>query len=170
MGFILFALFIILFDQASKFYIQHNMYIGESIAVIEGIFHITYVENPRTSFGLFEYNSSFFVIAVLISVILAILIYKKIIFKKDPFMYVPLTLLLGGAVGNLIDRVRIDGMVIDFIDFRIWPVFNFADSAIVCGMLVLLIHVLFHAPEKEDGVEKEENIKKIKEYKEEEKE
>jgi signal peptidase II len=170
MGFILFALFIILFDQASKFYIQHNMYIGESIAVIEGIFHITYIENPRTSFGLFEYNSSFFVIAVLISIILVILIYKKIIFKKDPFMYVPLTLTLGGAVGNLIDRVRIDGMVIDFIDFRIWPVFNFADSAIVCGMLVLLIHVLFHAPEKEDGVEEEENIKNIKEYKEEEKE
>jgi len=170
MGFILFALFIILSDQASKFYIQHNMYIGESIAVIEGIFHITYIENPRTSFGLFEYNSSFFVIAVLISIILVILIYKKIIFKKDPFMYVPLTLTLGGAVGNLIDRVRIDGMVIDFIDFRIWPVFNFADSAIVCGMLVLLIHVLFHAPEKEDGVEEEENIKNIKEYKEEEKE
>ena len=170
MGFIFFALFIILFDQASKFYIQHNMHIGESIAVIEGIFHITYIENPRTSFGLFEYNSSFFVIAVLISVILVILIYKKIIFKKDPFMYVPLTLVLGGAVGNLIDRVRIDGMVIDFIDFRIWPVFNFADSAIVCGMLVLLIHVLFHAPEKEDGVEEEENIKNIKEYKEEEKE
>jgi signal peptidase II len=179
MGFIVFAIFIILFDQASKLYIQHNMHIGESIAVIEGIFHITYVENPRTSFGFFEYNSSFFVIAVLVSVILAILIYKKIIFKKDPFMYIPLTLVLGGAVGNLIDRVRIDGMVIDFIDFRIWPVFNFADSAIVCGMLVLLIHVLFHTPEKEDEgeggegekwVEEEENIKNIKEYKEEEKE
>lgn len=146
------------------------MHIGESIPVIEGIFHITYIENPRTSFGLFEYNSSFFVIAVLVSVILAILIYKKIIFKKNPFMYIPLTLLLGGAVGNLIDRVRIDGRVIDFIDFRIWPVFNFADSAIVCGMLVLLIHVLFHAPEKEDEEEEEENIKNIKEYKEEEKE
>jgi len=169
MGFILFALFIILFDQASKFYIQHNMYIGESIAVIEGIFHITYVENPRTSFGLFEYNSSFFVIAVLVSVILVILIYKKIIFKKDPFMYIPLTLALGGAVGNLIDRVRIDGKVIDFIDFRIWPVFNFADSAIVCGMLVLLIHVLFHAPEKEDKGEGEE-WKNEEKYKEEEKE
>ena len=169
MGFILFALFIILFDQASKFYIQHNMHIGESIPVIEGIFHITYIENPRTSFGLFEYNSSFFVIAVLVSVILAILIYKKIIFKKDPFMYIPLTLALGGAVGNLIDRVRIDGKVIDFIDFRIWPVFNFADSAIVCGMLVLLIHVLFHAPEKEDEGEGEE-WKNEEKYKEEEKE
>ena len=169
MGYIGFAVFVILFDQASKFYIQHNMHIGESIPVIKGIFHITYIENPRTSFGLFEYNTSFFVIAVLISVILVILIYKKIIFKKDPFMYIPLTLVLGGAVGNLIDRVRIDGKVIDFIDFRIWPVFNFADSAIVCGMLVLLIHLLFHAPEKEDEGEGEEG-KKWGEYKEEEKE
>ncbi|MEA2087539.1 MAG: signal peptidase II [Candidatus Caldatribacteriota bacterium] len=179
MGFILFALFIILLDQASKIYIQYNMHIGESIPVIEGIFHITYIENPRTSFGLFEYNSSFFVIAVLISVILVILIYKKIIFKKDPFMYIPLTLVLGGAVGNLIDRVRVNGMVIDFIDFRIWPVFNFADSAIVCGMLVLLIHVLFRAPEKEDEgeegegekwEEEEDDIMNIKEYKEQDKE
>ncbi len=170
MGFIVFVIFIILFDQASKFYIQHSMYIGESIPVIEGIFHITYIENPYTAFGLLKYHTIFFVTAALISLILVILIYKKVIFKKDPFIYVPLTLILGGAVGNLIDRMRIDGRVIDFIDFRIWPVFNFADSAIVCGMLVLLIHILFHAPEKEDEVEEEEYIKNIKEYKEEEKE
>jgi len=71
--------------------------------------------------------------------------------------------------------VRVDGRVIDFIDFRIWPVFNFADSAIVCGMLILLIHVLFRAPEKEDEGEKgegekweeeEDNIMNIKKYKE----
>lgn len=155
MGFIGFAIFIILFDQASKFYIQHNMDIGESIPIIKGIFHITYIENPHTAFGLFKYQITFFVIAMVISVILAILIYKKIIFKKDSFMYIPLTLVLGGAVGNLIDRARIDGRVIDFIDFRIWPIFNFADLAIVCGMLVLLIHVLFHAPEKEDEREGE---------------
>jgi len=167
MGFILFVLFIVLLDQASKLYIQYSMHIGESIAVIEGIFHITYIENPRTSFGLFEYNSSFFVIAVVISVILVILIYKKIIFKKDPFVYIPLTLVLGGAIGNLIDRVRVDGRVIDFIDFRIWPVFNFADSAIVCGMLILLIHVLFRTPEKEGEGEREEG-EKLKEWEEEE--
>ncbi len=156
MGFIVFAIFIILFDQASKFYIQHNMYIGESIPVIEGIFHITYIENPYTAFGLFKYQTIFFVIAASISLILVVLIYKKIIFKKDPFMYIPLTLVLGGAVGNLIDRMRVDGRVIDFIDFRIWPVFNFADSAIVCGMLVLLIYVLFRSPEKEEGEKYEE--------------
>jgi len=172
MGFIVFAIFIILFDQASKFYIQNNMHIGESIPVIEGIFHITYIENPYTAFGFLKYQTIFFVTAALISVILVILIYKKVIFKKDPFMYIPLTLVLGGALGNLIDRVRIDGRVIDFIDFRIWPIFNFADSAIVCGMLVLLIHVLFRAPEKEDEGEGEEWKKWEEEerYKEEEKE
>ena len=170
MGFILFALFIISLDQASKVYIQYNMQIGESIPVIQGIFHITYIENPYTAFGLFRYQTIFFVIAASISVIVIILIYKKIIFKKDPFMYIPLTLVLGGAVGNLIDRVRIDGRVIDFIDFRIWPVFNFADSAIVCGMLILLIHVLFHAPEKDEEEEEGEDIKNIKEYKEEDEE
>ncbi len=156
MGFIIFALFIILFDQTSKLYIQHNMYLGESIPLIEGILHITYIENPYTAFGLFKYQTIFFVIAASISVILIILIYKKIIFKKNSFMYIPLTLVLGGAVGNLIDRVRVGGRVIDFIDFRIWPVFNFADSAIVCGMLVLLIYVLFRSPEKEEGEKYEE--------------
>jgi len=169
MGFIGFAIFVILFDQASKFYIQYKMNIGESIPVIKGIFHITYIENPRTSFGLFEYNTSFFVIAVLISIILVILIYKKIIFKKDTFMYIPLTLVLGGAVGNLIDRMRVDGRVIDFIDFRIFPIFNFADTAIVCGMLILLIHMLFRAPGREDEVEGEERGK-WKEYEEEDEE
>lgn len=80
-------------------------------------------------------------------------------------MYIPLTLVLSGAVGNLIDRVRIGGRVIDFIDFRIWPIFNFADSAIVCGMLVLLIHVLFHNPgkEEEEGEVDANNLEKYRE-------
>ena len=166
MGYISLAMFVILFDQASKLFIQYKMKIGESIPVIKGIFHITYIENPRTSFGLFEYNTQFFVIAVLILVILVILIYKNIIFKKDPFMYIPLTLALGGAVGNLIDRVRIGGRVIDFLDFRIWPVFNFADTAIVCGMLILLVHILFHTSEKKDEGDGEEE-EKLKEWEEE---
>jgi len=148
MKFIGWTIFVILFDQGSKFFIQSKMKIGESIPIIKGIFHITYIENPRTAFGLFEYQTMFFMVAALISVILAILIYKKIVFKKDSFMYIPLTLVLGGAAGNLIDRVRIDGRVIDFLDFRIWPIFNCADMAIVCGMLILLIHFLFYTKEE----------------------
>jgi len=147
MKFIFWTIFVIIFDQGSKFFIQYKMKIGDSRPIIEGIFHITYIENPRTAFGLFEYQTMFFVIAALISVILVILIYKKIIFKKDSFMYIPLTLILGGAAGNLIDRVRI-GRVIDFLDFRIWPIFNFADTAIVCGMLILLVHFLFYSKEE----------------------
>jgi len=148
MKFIGWTIFLILFDQGSKFFIQSKMKIGESIPIIKGIFHITYIENPRTAFGLFKYQTMFFVIAALISVILAILIYKKIVFKKDSFVYIPLMLVLGGAVGNLIDRVRISGSVIDFLDFRIWPIFNFADMAIVCGMLILLVHFLFYTKEE----------------------
>ncbi len=169
MGYIGLSIFVILFDQLSKLFIQYKMKIGESIPLIKGIFHITYIENPRTSFGLFKYNTSFFVVAVLISVILVILIYKKIIFKNNTFMYIPLTLVMGGAVSNLIDRVRVDGNVIDFIDFRIWPIFNFADTAIVCGMLILLIYMLFRSPEKEEEG-KGEKIEKWKEYKEEDEE
>jgi len=86
MKFIFWTIFVILFDQGSKFFIQSKMKIGESIPIIKGIFHITYIENPRTAFGLFEYQTMFFMVAALISVILAILIYKKIVFKKDSFM------------------------------------------------------------------------------------
>ncbi|MEA1939203.1 MAG: signal peptidase II, partial [Candidatus Caldatribacteriota bacterium] len=69
-------------------------------------------------------------------------------FKKDSKMYIPLLFILGGAIGNLIDRVRTGGKVIDFLDLRIWPVFNFADMAIVCGMFILLVHFLFYSKEE----------------------
>lgn len=142
------AIFVILIDQVSKYYIQHKMYLGESIPIIKGIFHITYIENVRTAFGLFRYQSIFFIIAAVISLILAILIYKKIIFKENPKMSIPLLLILGGAIGNLIDRIRTGGKVVDFLDLRIWPVFNFADTAIVCGTFILVIYFLFYSKEE----------------------
>jgi signal peptidase II len=144
------AIFVILIDQISKYYIQHRMYLGESIPIIKGIFHITYIENIHTAFGLFRYQSIFFIIAAVISLILAVLIYKKIVFKKNPKMYIPLLFILGGAIGNLIDRIRTGGKVIDFLDFRIWPVFNFADTAIVCGMFILVIYFLFYSKEENE--------------------
>ncbi len=147
MKFIGWAILVILLDQGSKFFIQQKMKIGESIPIIKGIFHITYIENPRTAFGIFQYQTIFFVIAILISVILIILISRKMVFKKDSLVYIPLTLVLGGAIGNLIDRLR-TGRVTDFLDFRIWPIFNFADTAIVCGMLILVVYFLFYAKEE----------------------
>jgi len=148
MKFIGWTTFVILFDQISKFFIQQKMKIGESKPIIEGIFHITYIENPRTAFGLFKYQNMFFIIAALISIIIAILIYKKIILKRDSYLFIPLAFISGGTMGNFIDRVRMGGQVIDFLDFRIWPIFNFADMAIVCGMIILLIHFLFYSKEE----------------------
>jgi len=150
MKFIGWTILVILLDQGSKFFIQQKMKIGESIPIIKGIFHITYIENPRTAFGIFQYQTIFLVIAILISVILIILISRKMVFKRESIAYVPLTLVLGGAIGNLIDRVR-TGRVIDFLDFRIWPIFNFADTAIVCGMLILLVYFLFYTKEENKG-------------------
>ena len=150
MIFFLLAMFVILVDQISKYYIQKTMVIGESIPVINGIFHITYIENTHTAFGLFRYQGIFFVIAAIISLILVILIYKRVIFEKNQKMHVALLLILGGALGNLFDRIRVDGRVIDFLDFRIWPVFNFADMSIVCGMFLLLIYFLFLSEKKKE--------------------
>jgi len=151
MGFIVGAIIIVLVDQGSKYYIQHTMKIGETVPVINGIFHITYIENTHTAFGIFKYQIIFFIIAVLISLILAALIYKKIIFKANTKMYIPLLLILGGAIGNLVDRIRTQGKVIDFLDFRIWPIFNIADMAIVSGLSILLIYFLFYSKEEEKG-------------------
>jgi len=144
------AILVILVDQISKYYIQSTMVIGESIPIIKEVFYITYIENTHTAFGLFKYQSIFFIIAAIISLVLAILIYKKIIFEKNPKMHISLLLILGGAMGNLFDRVRVGGRVIDFIDFRIWPVFNFADMCIVCGIFILLIYFLFYSEKKNE--------------------
>ena len=153
MKFIIWTTLVILFDQISKFFIQQTMKIGESIPIIRGIFHITYIENPRTAFGLFKYQTMYFIIAALVSIILLILIYKKIL-RRDSYLFIPLVLIVGGAVGNFIDRVRM-GRVIDFLDLRIWPIFNFADMALVCGMLILLVHFLFFTKDKDKDKEKE---------------
>ena len=145
------TIMIVAIDQISKYYIQHTMEVGETIPIIKGIFHITYIENTHTAFGIFKYQSIFFIIAVLISLTLAVLIYKKIIFKNSPKMYNPSLLILGGAIGNLIDRIRTQGKIIDFLDFRFWPIFNVADIAIVSGLSILLIYFLFYAKEEERG-------------------
>jgi signal peptidase II len=103
--------------------------------VIANVFHITYWRNPGAAFGILAYRTEFFIIIgtlVAVGIIIALL-------KLPPgkhLLKVALAMLLGGAIGNLIDRVRI-GYVIDFFDFRIWPVFNIADSAIVIGVILL---------------------------------
>ena len=138
--------FLILADQAIKFLVVSLMELGESITVFAGIFHITYIENPGAAFGLFVNQRLVFIVAGILVIAAACLMYRRLMSEKAIIRW-GVALLLGGAVGNLIDRLRIGG-VIDFLDFRIWPVFNIADIGICVGV-ALLMYALIYDTEKE---------------------
>ncbi len=129
--------FIVFSDQLTKFLIKQNFQLNQSIPIIKNILHLTYVTNTGSAFGLFKELNWFFVLFSVI-VIIAIFYYIKNIIKNEKFLQLAVGLLLGGTIGNLIDRIAY-GAVIDFIDFRIWPVFNIADSAVTIGIIILIV-------------------------------
>lgn len=130
------TIILVIIDQLSKYYIQSTMMLGESIPVWEDIFHITYILNPGAAFGMMANQTAFFVVLAL-AIVGAVIYFYPTIRRESRAMKIGIGLLLGGAIGNLIDRVQI-GMVIDFFDFRIWPIFNIADIGIVCGAGIIL--------------------------------
>jgi signal peptidase II len=137
----LFALLIIALDQVSKYAIKIFLRPYDSIEVIKGIFNITYVQNSGAAFSILKGKTHFFTITTLLVIIAIIYAIIKLPTKKRGIR-VLLALVLGGAVGNLIDRLRY-GYVVDFLDFRIWPVFNVADMAIVISVLILAYFIAF---------------------------
>lgn len=139
------AVLILLIDQGSKYIVKTTMTLYESIPVIPNIFHLTYIENPGAAFGLLANQRVFFVIITVIILTTIIYFYYKLK-GENLILRVALGMVVGGAIGNLIDRLRI-GAVTDFLDFRIWPVFNIADSAIVVGMIYLAYQIIFHGEE-----------------------
>ena len=138
--------FIVSADQAVKYGIVSFMEMGESIPVLPGIFHITYIENPGAAFGMFANQRMIFILAALLVIVAVCAAYRRLMEESRTVRW-GVALLLGGAVGNLIDRVR-TGRVIDFLDFRIWPVFNIADVGICIGV-ALLIYTMAFEREKE---------------------
>ena len=135
-------------DQLSKFIVASLLEAGDSIPVIKNFLYITYVRNPGAAFGMFPYRTVFFVI-VTILVIGFIIYYYRTLPIGFPLLRLGLALQLGGALGNLIDRVR-SSYVIDFIDFRVFPpVFNLADTAIVVGIAIFLVAFWRMAPSLE---------------------
>ena len=131
------AALVIFLDQLTKFLIKNNFQLNESIPIIKNIFHLTYVTNTGSAFGLFKGFNLFFVLFSII-VIFVIFYYLRQIKEKDKMVIYSIGLLLGGTIGNLIDRIAYDA-VIDFIDFRVWPVFNIADSAVTISVILLII-------------------------------
>ena len=131
------AFIIVILDQFSKFLIKKNFQINESIPIIKNIFNLTYITNTGSAFGLFKGYNIFFILFSAIVIIVIFYFLKKI--KKDETkIQFAVSLLLGGTIGNLIDRL-LYGSVIDFIDFRIWPVFNLADSSVTIGVVLLIV-------------------------------
>ncbi|WP_376791530.1 signal peptidase II [Thermoflexus sp.] len=126
-------------DQLSKAWVRENLALYESWAPIPALaryFTFTHVTNTGIAFGLFREWGSILV-AVAVVVIAFLLLYTQQLSTARWPIRIALGLQLGGAFGNLIDRIRF-GFVTDFLDFKFWPVFNLADSAIVVGMLLLL--------------------------------
>ena len=131
------ALLIVILDQFTKFLVKQNFQLNQSIPIIKNILHLTYITNTGSAFGLFKGLNWFFVFFSVI-VIIAIFYYLERIVKNEKLLQFAVGLLLGGTIGNLIDRVAY-GAVIDFIDFRVWPVFNIADSAVTIGVIILIV-------------------------------
>ena len=140
MNFVIVALLVVIFDQLTKYYVVENFCLGESVPVIENIFHWTYILNPGAAFGMLEGSRWFFVV-IAVGVLAGIWYMKDEINEGGWMMQYGAALFGGGAIGNLIDRAR-SGLVIDFFDFRIWPVFNVADIAICIGVAMILWKVL----------------------------
>ena len=140
----LIGLAIVFADQLSKVWIRTNLARGQSLFDI-GFLRITHVHNTGAAFGLFT-DQSFVLTIVAIVGIAALLFFALLSHRSLPFLNsrlgrVALGLVLGGTVGNLIDRICF-GYVTDFIDFKFWPAFNIADSAITIGVIILAYSIL----------------------------
>ena len=142
---------ICLADQVTKFWIINNIALHDHVSVIPGFFNINHVLNPGGAFGFFADQSPGirkFVFLFLSSMVTVILSWFYLrVAKTHRVLSYGLAMIMGGAIGNLVDRFRY-GMVVDFLDFYIgnyhWPSFNVADSAICIGMAILIYHMLFN--------------------------
>ena len=145
----------VILDQATKIYIKESMVLGQSISVIGDFFRITFVENPGIAFGIRVGNSLVFTI-LSIAASIGICIYLITHWKEGRRLQIGLSLILGGAFGNLIDRILYH-KVVDFLDVGLknvrWPVFNIADAAVVIGMFFLFFTVI--------SAEKEARLKSL---------
>lgn len=110
-----------------------------SFVLVPNIFHLTFVQNTGVAFGLFREHPEWLVWLIAISLVALIILSSRMAFETK-LTEAAFVLILGGAAGNWTDRMRY-GYVIDFLDFRIWPVFNFADTCITVGVGLYLIHL-----------------------------
>ena len=145
----LLTLSVLLLDQATKAIVTSRMVLYSTAPVIPGLFHITLVQNRGALFGWFQnladpYRRALFIVVPVLAIIL-MLVFQYRTTIDDVVTQSGLALILGGALGNLVDRLRL-GYVVDFLDVFVgnyhWPAFNVADSCICIGVALLLIDLL----------------------------
>jgi signal peptidase II len=149
----LLALFVVLLDRWTKRLVAAHIAMYTHIQVIPGFFRITHTENTGAAFSLFADSPSHWKTAMLISFsVVAMIVVSVLLWKQSRALTmtgIALSLILGGAVGNLWDRVA-SGRVVDFLLFYVksyqWPVFNLADSAIVVGASLLVLEIISGQP------------------------
>jgi signal peptidase II len=149
MSFYLIALGIILLDRATKLVIIQTLRLGQGIPVIPGFFDIVFILNPGAAFGFLatlsdQVRNPLFIFISILAVVLIVFYHTRYL-RSHRLVSVALGLVLGGAVGNLIDRLYY-GMVVDFLDVHAgpyhWPAFNVADSAISVGVSLMILDML----------------------------
>ncbi len=140
---------VLVIDQATKHIVEKKIRLYDVITVLPGFFNLTYVRNRGAAFGILSgasgaWRSAFFIIVTFIAVVVIAMLIKK---TNERLLVVAFSLIAGGAVGNVIDRIRY-GEVVDFIQWYVksyyWPTFNVADSAISVGVTLLAIDMLFN--------------------------
>ncbi|MCO7128113.1 signal peptidase II [Sporolactobacillus shoreicorticis] len=146
------ALIVLLIDQLSKYLVVHNMALGESTPIIPGFFYWTSVRNNGAAWSMLEGQFIFFFIITVI-VLAVVVYYMQKLGRKQPLLGISLGIIMGGTLGNFVDRL-FRGEVVDFIHFYIvrysFPVFNLADSSLFIGVVLLIIY-LFLDGKKENN-------------------
>ena len=130
---------VVFFDRITKVFFSHLLSVGESLPIFPKILHMTLVHNSGIAFGLFKNQGIVFIIVPIVATVLLaynIYYYKYNNEQLSRVYIIAFSMILAGAIGNLIDRIAY-GYVVDFIDFRVWPVFNIADSAITVGAVII---------------------------------
>jgi len=138
-------LVILVSDQLTKALIVDRFAVGDSVEIIPGMFNLCHARNSGVVFGLFPGISWLFAVLTAVAIILLVVLVRSLEETASRLQYLAYGLIIGGAVGNLIDRLRF-GTVTDFLDFYIgthhWPAFNVADSAVCTGVAILLVTTL----------------------------
>jgi|TARA_Y100000034_G_C6754665_1_gene335700 signal peptidase II len=133
------ALIIVLIDQIAKFLIKTNFQLNQNLPIVKNFFHLRYIHNFGAGFGILQ-QQTWILIFISITVIGVIFYYLDRISDKEILPQIFVGFVLGGTIGNLIDRIAY-GFVIDFLDFRVWPIFNFADSFVTIGVIGVIVYL-----------------------------